>query len=116
MEYLDISLGDIRGMQTQARAWSRGLKKVSNKREYQKIYEDYDYLTNPEEVTRFDQSQPCREAILIIEKFSVPEVAVVPTQSEYTLVRDFLLWHLSINNGARPGQFMGLTVHDFEKR
>ena len=81
----------------------RSLKKRSKKREYEKIYEDYDFLTNPEEVQRFDTSAPCRQAVQILEKFSVPKVGFVPTQNEYTLSRDFLLWHLSLDNGGRPG-------------
>ena len=121
MEFLEITklgsslpLHEVRAMQTQARAWGRGLKKRANKKEYEKIYEDYDLLTNPEEVRKFDQSKTSREAVGILEKFTVAQVGVVPTQNEYTLCRDFLMWHLSVDNGARPGQFMSITLSDVE--
>ena len=121
-EFLEISkiekelqTDDIRAIQTQARAWSRCLRKHNNKREFEKIYEDHELITTPEEVQMFAKSQPCRDAINLLEKFSVPEPGKVPTQNEYTNCRDFLLWHLSIDNGGRPGQFVGLTISDFEK-
>ena len=121
-EFLEISkiqkelhTDDIRSIQTQAKAWARHLRKQSGIREHQKIYEDHDAITTPKEVMMFQNSQPCREAVNILERFSHAKPGNVPTQSEYTLCRDFLFWHLSLDNGSRPGQFVGMTISDFEK-
>ena len=120
-EFLEISKidsrlksDDIRAIQTQAKAWCRGMRKESKKREYVKIYEDHDRITTPDEVKEFENSTVCREAVGIIGKFSLIKPGIVPTQKEYTHCRDYLLWQLSIDNGGRPGQFMEITLHNFD--
>ena len=119
MEFIEVTklvklpLGDIRSMQTQARVWSKSLNKKTKCREFRKIYEDLDNIFDPEKVTKFESSKPCREAIAIIQEFSVAKVGVCPKQSQYTLTRDFLLWSLSMENGGRPGPFMDMTLDQF---
>ena len=108
-----IPLSDIRAMQTQCRTWSRSLDKISRKREFEKAYEDLEHMFDPDEAVRFDSSKPCREAVSIIEMFSVPKLGFCPTQQQYTLTRDFLLWNLSIENGGRPGPFVDMTLNQF---
>ena len=100
----DFRMDDLQAMQTQARVWGRSLNNSIKAREYEKIYEDFDYITDPTEVSKFENSKPCREAIGIMEKFLQPKKRYGPKQNEYTLVRDFLLWQLSIDNGGRPGR------------
>ena len=40
----------------QARTWCKGLSKVVRKREYEKIYDDFDNIMTPAEVQEFLQS------------------------------------------------------------
>ena len=81
-------------VQTQARMWAQALNKKVKERGFEKIYEDLNYLANPDEVKRFETSEPCWEAVKTLEKFSVSYVGTVPKQTEFTLVRDFLLWQV----------------------
>ena len=111
----DLKMEDLNSVQTQARVWSKTLNKSAKQREFEKIYEDFEYLTNPEDVKRFETSQPCREAVKILETFSLNNVRTVPKQNEYTLVRDFLLRQVSLDNGGRPGPLMDLTLDEFHK-
>ena len=120
-EFLEITkwpgfrLKDIRSIQTQARTWSKSLNRPTKIREHEKNYEDFDLLFNPQDLMNFDSSRPCREAIAVLEKFSLPEVGIVPKMLEYTSVRDFLLWNLAVDNGGRPGPFIDMTISQFLK-
>ena len=112
-EYKDLRMDDMQSMQTQARVWAKSLNKQTKAREFEKIYEDFADIIDPAEVKTFERSEPCRQAVKILEKFSTPLVGIAPMQNEFTLVRDFLLWQISIDNGGRPGPFMDLTLHEF---
>ena len=37
----------------------------------------------------------------------------MPTQKEYTDLREFLFWHLSVHTGSRPGQICDLILANF---
>lgn len=110
---VDWPLEDLRAMQTQARHWAKSLNKSTRRREFQKTHEDLENVFDPEKVKKFENSKPCREAISILHSFSIPKVGVCPTQAQYTLTRDFLLWSLSIENGGRPGPFVDMTLDQF---
>ena len=120
MEFLVISkiaknckTEDIRCMEVQAKAWAKRLNRESKRREFEKVYEDFDCITDPKEIADFQNSKPCREAIAVIGKFTDPKKGVVPMQADYTLVRDFLFWHLSLANGGRPGPIVDITLSLF---
>ena len=58
-------------------------------------------------------TKTCRQAIATLEMFAVSKPGVCPTQAQYTQVRDFLIWNISIENGGRPGQFVDMTIDQF---
>ena len=80
----------------------------------QKVEGDYDLIFDPAKLQQFQKSEPCKEALLTLERFSVSKPGLAPSQKEYCLVRDFLLWNLSLNNGGRPGPLMDITLHDMK--
>ena len=110
---LNHPVTSLTAMQTQAKSWSKCLNKQVRRREYQKIYEDYDNITNPEQVQFFLNSDFSKFAVNVIEGFSSSNVKRMPTKKEYTDVRDFLFWHLSVDNGSRPGPICDLTLGNF---
>ena len=119
-EFLEISklvplpLRDIRALQTQSRAWSRGLNRIARRREHKKVEDDYDLIFDPAKLQQFQKSEPCKEALLTLERYGVSRPGLAPSQKEYCLVRDFLLWNLSLNNGGRPGPLMDITLNDMK--
>ena len=62
----------------------------------------------------FDVSKPARSAVKLIEKYSrIPEENSYPSQTEFTVVHDFFLTTLCINNASRAGPLANLTVGEY---
>ena len=104
---------DLRAMQTQSKAWAKSVNKHSRTRKYEKIYDDFDNITNPVEIINFLESSFAIDAIKLLDEFSCATTARCPKQNEYCDVRDFLLWHLSLDNGSRPGPLCDVTLGQF---
>ena len=75
--------------------------------------EDMTSLRTPQQVKEFDTSEVARTAVSLIGEYEDKEEDL-PTQSEYTSVRDYLLTVLCINNGARSGTLANMTLGEFQ--
>ena len=104
---------DLRAMQTQSKAWAKSLNKQSRTREFEKIYDDFENITNPVEIKNFLESSFAIDAIKLLDEFSCATTTRCPKQNEYCDVRDFLFWHLSLDNGSRPGPLCDITLGQF---
>ena len=64
-------------------------------------------------IQQFERSQAARDAVILLGKLSGAH-SIEITQSHYTLLRDFLLVQISIDNANRAGVLSNITVKEFE--
>ena len=76
--------------------------------------EDLHSLISPEHTGEFERSKAARDAICLIGQLSGAH-SVVLSQSQYTLIRDFLLVEISIDNANRAGALANMKVGEFTR-
>ena len=97
----------------QMKMWIKSYSKLVKRRFWVKRLEDISNLRTPEQIKQFDSSDVARRAIKIIGEFQESNEQVLPSQSQYTTVRDYLLTILCINNGSRSGALANMTMEEF---
>lgn len=97
----------------QMKMWSKTYNKQVKERFWEKRMEDISCLRTPEQIQQFDTSELAREAVKILGKFQESSESKMPCQKEYTVVRDYLLTILCINNGSRSGGLANMTLGEF---
>ena len=70
--------------------------------------EDLSALITPDKITAFDKSQAVGDAIILLGQLS-------GAQAQYTLVRDYLIAQIMIDNANRAGVIVYMTVQEFER-
>lgn len=68
----------------------------------------------PEKVKEFEQSQATRDAVILLGKLS-GAYSMELTQAMYTLVRDYLIAQIMIDNVNRAGVVAFMTVKEFQR-
>ena len=76
--------------------------------------EDISVLITPEKIAAFNRSQAVREAIILLGKLSGGQYSVM-TQADYTLLRDYLISQIMIDNANRAGVVAYMTVQEFQR-
>ena len=76
--------------------------------------EDLSALITPDKITAFDRSQAVRDAIILLGKLSGAH-SIELTQAQYTLVRDYLIAQIMIDNANRAGVIVYMTIQEFER-
>ena len=71
-------------------------------------------LITPETVKAFETSQATRDAVVILGKLSGKHNMEI-TQARYTLVRDYLIAQIMIDNANRSGVVAFMTVQEFRR-
>ena len=66
-------------------------------------------------VNKFMSSSVARAAVNMLGGYQAKPEGTMPSQSEYTSVRDYLVTSLCINNGSRSGALANMTVGEFKK-
>lgn len=94
--------------------WNSSLSKECSKRHWEKMEKDFHALITPEEIKEFEKSSAARAAICLLGKLSGAHVIEI-NQSRYTLLRDFLLVEISIDNANRAGALANMRLEDFKK-
>lgn len=94
--------------------WSNSYKKVCNRRQWEKKEEDLERIVTPAIVNEFERSKAARDAIIFLGKLSGAHNVEVG-QRDFTLVRDFLMAEVSIDNANRAGVLANMTVEEFRK-
>ena len=72
------------------------------KRHMEKMEEDLHALISPGQIKEFERSKAARDAICLLGKLSGAHNIDI-SQSQYTLLRDFLIVEFSIDNANRSG-------------
>ena len=77
--------------------------------------DDMANLKTPQQIKVFDVSSVARTAVKTLGDFQDLPSGTMPRQSEYTVVRDYLLTLICINNGSRSGVLSNMTFGEFRK-
>lgn len=97
---IDATTELVTQMMEKIKRWSSSYKRSSQKRKWEKMEEDRVELVTPEKIQQFERSQAARDAVILLGKLSGAH-SIEITQSQYTLLRDFLLVQISIDNANR---------------
>ena len=115
-EFCDgISKEQIVALKEKVSRWSSSFRHSSAKRHWEKMEEDLHSLISPEQINEFERSEASREAICLLGQLSGAH-CITLTQAQYTLVRDFLIVEISVDNAIRSGALANMTVGEFKKR
>ena len=93
--------------------WSTSYKRESTRRRWEKM-EDVSALITPEHIHAFEQSTAARDAIILLGQLCGAH-AIEITQAKYTLVRDYLLAQIMIDNANRAGVVAYMTIQEYER-
>ena len=107
-----ISKEAIISLRDKVTRWSSSYRVQSSKRHWEKMKEDYEALITPDQINEFERSKAARDAICLLGQLSGAHNIVI-TQAQYTLIRDFLLVEISIDNANRAGVLANMTVEEF---
>ena len=99
----------------QVKLWNKSIQRLVKGRFWEKRMDDLSSLRKPEQIKAFDLSTVAREAVKVLGKFQDKSSVDAPSNAEYTLVRDYLLTLLCINNGSRAGVLSNMTLSEFNK-
>lgn len=105
----------LSSLSTQMTQWSKSYHKLVKDRFWEKRIDDMASLKTPEQVKQFDSSDLARTAVKTLGDHQELPCGTIPSQTEYTVVRDFLLTLLCINNGSRSGALGNMTLGEFRK-
>ena len=91
--------------------WSTSFRRSSAKRHWEKMEEDLNALISPEQ---FERSKAARDAICPLGKLTGAQNMDI-SQSQYTLLRDFLIVEIAIDNANRSGALANMKMGEFKK-
>ena len=70
----------------------------------------YPRLATPEDFIKFDEATCVQEAVRVLNRFSASTSTI--SMSEYTLVRNFLIGTVLVDNASRSGAVANVSVED----
>lgn len=106
---VNISKEHILSVKEKVTRWSSSFRKGCSKRHWQKMEQDLHALITPSQIVEFERSQAARNAICLFGQLSGAH-CVEMTQANYTLIRDFLLVQISIDNANRAGALANMKM------
>ena len=111
---VDYDKDSINHLRDKLKKWSSSYKRQSTRRRWERQEEDVSSLITPEKVKEFEQSQATRDAVILLGKLSGAHSMEI-TQKMYTLVRDYLIAQIMIDNANRAGVIAFMTVKEFQR-
>ena len=81
--------------------WRKSCRKLVKDRFWEKRMDDMANLKTPQQIKVFDVSSVARTAVKTLGDFQDLPSGTMPSQPEYTVVRDYILTLICINNGSR---------------
>jgi len=110
----DVKL--ITQMRERVSLWIAAYRKDSMIHRHEKMDADLKKLVTPQQLSHFRRSDPSVSAIKIIGRCADSlQVPVLVTQTDYVIVRDFLLTEIALANANRAGVLANMTVTQFEQ-
>ena len=107
---LNTSASQLVRLSNQVKLWAKSCRKKTKDWFWEKRIEDFAKLKNPEDIKKFDTSEVARNAINV-EFQDNPDALL--TSSEYTMVRDYLMTMICIDNGIRSGPISNMTLEEY---
>ncbi|PFX18261.1 hypothetical protein AWC38_SpisGene17384 [Stylophora pistillata] len=104
----------VLSLREKLKRWSASYNGENNRRRWEKMEEDRNALITPEKIGTFERSQAARDAITLLGQLRGAH-AIQITQDKYTLVRDYLIAQIMIDNANRAGVVTCMTVMEFER-
>ena len=101
-------------LQEKCKRWSTSYKGESTKRRWEKMEEDVSSLITAEKINQFENSQAARDAIILLGQLCGAHNIEI-TQARYTLVRDYLLAQIMIDNANQAGVVAYMTLQEFKR-
>jgi len=105
---------NVLSLREKLKRWSSSYKRENTRRRWEKMEEDRSALITPEKIREFERSQAAREAIVLLGKLCGAHTIQI-TQEMYTLVRDYLIAQIMIDNANRAGVVAYMTVKEFDR-
>lgn len=109
---ISVSKEKIIALKDKVARWSSSYRVESSKRHWEKMTQDFQALITPQQISEFERSKASRDAISLLGQLAGAH-NIVLTQSQYTLIRDFLLVEISIDNANRAGSLANITLGEF---
>ena len=110
----DIPKDKVVALREKITRWSSSFRNSCAKRQWQKMETDLHQLITPEQIKEFETSEAARNAVTLLGKLSSAHNIEV-TQSRYTLIRDFLIVEISIDNANRSGSISNMKMGEFKR-
>ena len=110
---VDVEEKNLSAMQTKIQHWLKSLRRPLNERKWEKKEEDARKLAKPEDFINFDEATCVQEAVRVLDRFSASTSTI--SMSEYTLVRNFLISTVLVDNASRSGAVANVSVKDIAK-
>ncbi|CAB4043461.1 Neurofilament medium polypeptide, partial [Paramuricea clavata] len=113
-EELDVNEGQLVSLSEQVKLWAKSSRKMAQNRFWEKRVEDIETLKTPEDIKRFDTSEVARKAVKILGEIQTCPDNHLVSKAEYTIVRDYIMSLICINNGSRSGPIANMTMEEFQ--
>lgn len=111
---VEFEKDDVLSLREKLKNWSGSYKRDNTRRRWEKMEEDISVLITPEKIAAFNKSQAAREAIILLGKLSDGHYHEI-NQANYTLLRDYLIAQIMIDNANRAGVMAYMTVQEFQR-
>lgn len=105
----------LSGLIAQMTQWSKSFHKLIKSRFWEKRLDDLEKLRTPEQIREFASSDLARAAVNTLGEYQAKPDGTMPSQAEYTSVRDYLLTSICINNASRSGALANMKMAEFRK-
>ena len=79
---------------------------------WEKMTQDFQALITPKQIREFERSKASKDAISLLGQLASAH-NIVLTQTQYTLICDFLLVETSIDNTNRAGSLANIALGEF---
>ena len=111
---LTISKEKVIYLRDKVGRWSSSFRQNCAKRHWEKMEEDFHVLITPDQIKQFETSKAARDVVCLLGQLSGAHNIQI-TQAQYTLIRDFLLVEISIDNANRAGALANMTVAEYNR-
>lgn len=104
-------INTITSMKDRVMFWISSYRKHCARHQLANMDSDIKKLLKPEHVSQLRASKPALAAVRILGTSS--DNTHVTTQTEFVIVRDFLLTEIAIGNANRSGVLANMTINEF---
>ena len=100
--------------QIKVRNWMKSFQRECSMQKHLKDDYEEETILTAEKIRKFEQSEVCREAILLLGKLAETNRAAINlSQQSFTNIRDFIMSEILINNAHRSGVLANVTYSEF---